>query len=87
MGNTTISFSPQNIQVYLQLISEGVWILRARNNVGGSQRLLTLLSISQLGQHRLQAGLEGVNLLQTQNQSPSDIHTDEISTVYTLHDD
>ena len=46
MGNTTISFSPQNIQVYLQLISEGVWILRARNNVGGSQRLLTLLSIS-----------------------------------------
>ena len=67
MGNTTISFSLRSILVYLQLVSEGVWILRARHKVGGSQRLLALLGVPQLGQHRLQAGLEGVNLLETQN--------------------
>ena len=67
MGNTTISFSQRRILVYLQLVSEGVWILRARHKVGGSQRLLALLGVPQLGQHRLQAGLEGVNLLETQN--------------------
>ena len=67
MGNTKISFSLQNILVYLQLVSEGVWILRAGHTVGCGQSLLALLGVPQLGQHGLQAGLEGVNLLETQN--------------------
>ena len=66
MGNTKISFSLQNILVYLQLVSEGVWILRAGHTVGGGQRLLALLRVPQLSQHGLQAGLEGVNLLETE---------------------
>ena len=65
IGNTKINFSTQIILVYLQLVSEGVRILGAGHTVGGGQRLLALLGVPQLGQHGLQAGLEGMNLLQT----------------------
>ena len=49
---------------YLQLISEIVWVVwRLERVVSVGQALLALLRLPQLSQHRLQAGLEGVDLL------------------------
>ena len=49
---------------YLQLISEIVWVVWGLERVVSvGQALLALLRLPQLSQHRLQAGLEGVDLL------------------------